>query len=88
MSELTDLQAQMERLGVSAHVHEHAGGPCDAKEACISEEEPFTSLVKAPARTSEVHVDTMTAFGVLSCLPDGAGFDAAWKELVDVDRGA
>jgi len=26
MSELMDLRAQMERLGVSAHVHEHAGG--------------------------------------------------------------
>jgi hypothetical protein len=88
MSELMDLRAQMERLGVSAHVHEPAGGPCAATETCITEEEPFSSLVKAPSRTSEVHVDTMTAFGVLSCLPDGAGFDATWKELVDIDRGA
>jgi hypothetical protein len=30
----------------------------------------------------------MTAYGVLSNLADGAGFEKMWKELVDIDRGA
>jgi len=89
MSELDDLQSQMERLGVPAHVHE--GGspePCPDEEACISEEEFFSALVKSPHRTGEVHVDVMTAWGVLALLPDDAGLDATWKEMVDIDRGA
>jgi hypothetical protein len=44
--------------------------------------------VKAPGRDREVHVDVMTAYGVLSNLPDDAGVDPMWAELVDIDRGA
>jgi hypothetical protein len=92
MSELDDLLGQVQRLGVPGHAHNPGSGreemeSCADTEICISEEEPFSALVKAPARTAEVHVDTMTAYGLLCDLPDGSGFDVVWKELVDVDRG-
>jgi len=88
MSELTDLLEQVQRVGVAGHVHERAGdAACPSDEACISEDEPFIALVKAPGRDGEVHVDVMTAYGVLSTLPDGAGLDAAWAELADIDHG-
>jgi len=90
MSELDDLLGQVQRLGVPGHVH--GGGapeePCPPEEVCISEEELFSALVRAPGRAGDVHVDVMTAFGVLSGLPDDAGFDPMWAELVDIDRGA
>ena len=89
MSELDDLLGQVRRLGVPGHVHEPGGAasPCPSGEACIGEEEPFTAVVKAPDRSAEVHVDVMTAYGVLAGLPDGAGFAPMWAELVDIDRG-
>lgn len=90
MSELDELLDQVRRLGVSGHVHRDGtdAEPCPEDEVCISEEEPFTALVKAPGRTGQVHVDVMTAFGALSNLPDDAGIGPAWAELVSVDRGA
>ena len=90
MSELDDLLGQVQRLGVQGHVH--GGGAadesCPPEEVCISEEDSFSALVKAPGRAGEVHVDVMTAFGVLSNLPDDAGFYPMWAELMDIDRGA
>ncbi len=92
MGELDDLLSQVRRLGVPGHVHGTgtAEEQCPLGEACIGAdgEEPFTALVRAPDRRGEVHVDVMTAFGVLSDLPDDAGFDPMWKELVDIDHGA
>jgi len=89
MSELDDLLSQFMRLGVPGHVHSgDPAPPCPADEACVSEEEPFSAVVRAPGRSREVHVDTMTAFGVLSVLPDNVGLEAAWAELVAIDRGA
>jgi hypothetical protein len=81
----------VQRLGVPGHVH-GTGTPgelCPQGEVCISEDQegPFTALVKTPDRAGEVHVDVMTAFGVLSNLPDDAGFDPVWAELVDIDHG-
>jgi len=88
VSELDDLLCQVQRLGVAGHVHPGAvGPPCPRDEVCISEDEVFSALVKAPGHDREVHVDVMTAFGVLSNLPDAAGAEPLWVELVDIDRG-
>jgi hypothetical protein len=77
-------------MGVPGHVHGDgaASESCPTDEVCLSEEEAFSALVKAPNRVGEVHVDTMIAFEVLSNLPDNAGLDPMWAELVDIDRGA
>jgi len=90
MSELDELLVQVQRTGVPGHVHGDGvvDGSCPTEEVCISEEEAFAALIKAPNRNGEVHVDTMTAFGVLSNVPDGAGLEPMWAELVDIDRGA
>jgi len=94
MSELDDLLGQVQRMGVPGHVHGDGDGDgtaeesCPTDEVCLSEEEAFSALVKAPNRVGEVHVDTMTAVGMLSNLPDSAGLDSMWAELVDIDRGA
>jgi len=92
MGELDDLLSQVQRMGVPGHVHGDGDGgaaeSCPADQVCLSEEEAFSALVKAPDRVSEVHVDTMTAVGMLSNLPDNAGLDSMWAELVDIDRGA
>jgi hypothetical protein len=88
MSELDDLMAQTKRLGVASHVHGRAADePCPLGELCIREAEPFSALVKSPDRAEAVDVDVMTAFGVLSILPDDAGLDPTWAELQDIDRG-
>jgi hypothetical protein len=60
----------VQRLGVQGHVHSNgaAEAPCAPDEVCISEDEMFTALVKAPGRDRQVLVDVMTAFGVLSNL--------------------
>jgi len=90
MSELDDVAAQLVRLGVPSHAHDDdAPSPrCPPGEACISEEEAFAARITLPGGDREAHVDTMTAYGVLSALPDGAGLDAVWAELADIDRGA
>ena len=90
MDELDDLLSQVQRLGVPGHMHAQgaADEPCPPDEVCISEDEMFSALVKAPGRDREVHVDVMTAYGVLSNLPDDAGVDPMWAELADIDRGA
>jgi hypothetical protein len=90
MSELDDLLRQVQRMGVPGHVHDDGAAEesCPTDQICLSEEEPFSTLVKAPNRGGEVHVDTMTAVGVLSNLPDNAGLDSMWTELVEIDRGA
>jgi hypothetical protein len=90
VSELDDLLTQVQRLGVAGHVHGDgvAEQPCPRSGICISEDEVFSALVEAPGRDREVHVDVMTAFGVLSNLPDGAGEEPLWRELADIDRGA
>lgn len=88
MSELEDLHGEFVRLGVLSHVH--AGEPgqnCPCTEVCLREEEPFSTVVTAPEGRGEVHVDTMTAYGVLAGLPEDAGFDVAWRELLSIDRG-
>ena len=90
MSELDELLSQVQRMGVPGHVHGEgaADESCPTDEVCLSEEEAFTALVKAPNGVSEVRMDTMTAFGVLSNLPDKAGLEPMWSELVDIHRGA
>jgi len=92
MGELDDLLGQVQRLGVPSHVHGAGAAeePCPPGEVCISpdHDEPFTALVRSPDRAGEVHVDVMTAFGVLSNLPHDAGFAPMWAELVDIDHGA
>jgi len=88
MSELDDLLEQVQRIGVAGHVHEGAPdqGACGPDEVCISQPEPFTAIVRSPGRDAEVEVDAMTAYGVLSNLPDGAGLEPMWAELTDIDR--
>ena len=91
MSELDDLLVQVERLGVTGHVHGDrlpVADGCRAEGVCISPDaESFTALVRTPDRAGAVHVDVMTGFGVLSDLSDGAGFQAMWAELVEIDHG-
>jgi hypothetical protein len=90
LGELEDLHAQLERLGLHGHVH--GGDPnadtCPIDEICISEEMAFSALLRAPGRSQEVHVDSMTAFNVLEEIPDNAGFETAWAGLVEIDRGS
>ncbi len=90
MNELDDLLGQVQRMGVPGHMHDDGGATesCPTDEVCLSEEEAFSALIKAPDGVGEVHVDTMTAFEALSNLPDNAGLDPMWAELVDLDRGA
>jgi len=72
MSELDDLLGQVQRMGVPGHVH----GDGAASESCP---------------TDEVCLSEEEAFSALvkaSNLPDNAGLDPMWAELVDIDRGA
>jgi hypothetical protein len=90
MSDMDDLLKQVNRLGVPGHVHRSPGSDeaCPPGEICIREAETFIARIGAPDRKSAVHVDSMTAWGVLDDLPDDAGLEALWAELVDIDQGA
>jgi hypothetical protein len=88
-TEVETLRDELGRLSVSAHVH-ISGQPqfaCPPGEVCISEEDQTTALVLSPSGDRKVHIDPMTAYGVLCGLPDGAGSERVWQELIEIDHG-
>ena len=63
MNELATCWVRFNEWGCRATVHDDGGATesCPTDEVCLSEEEAFSALIKAPDGVGEVHVDTMTA---------------------------
>lgn len=87
-TELEDLHGALASHGLRAHWHRAGdGGSCPEGEVCIRDGDGFTAVVTSAARSHTVYVDPMTAWGVVSGMPEDAAADEVWAELGAIDHG-
>ena len=84
-SEIEMLRDALTDRGIAAHSHDPEHQSCSGG-VCIVEEDQVTALVVSPDHR-KVHVDPMTAYGIVLGLDTDADFEKLWAELVDIDHG-
>ncbi|MGE0877942.1 MAG: hypothetical protein AB7L13_13045 [Acidimicrobiia bacterium] len=85
-SEIEMLRDALTDRGIAAHGHDAEHRSCASGSVCIIEEDQVTALVVSPDHR-KVHVDPMTAYGIVVALDRDADFEKLWAELVDIDHG-